>query len=155
MCNERRRAWDWLKCVNYSWSIRKDFWAYLLITVKVVLMTKWFSTFFSKLTEFTARYQLVNAWTCFAEHKPLAYPGRSATGAPPNPQTVYNSFVFAYVFAKKCQHRRLVPPQRLGVPPTGNPGSYLFGSLFSLLWFTCCLFIYFLVIWTFSGHLDS
>ena len=30
---------------------------------------------------------------------------------------------FAYIFAKKCTHWRLVPPQQVGTPPMGNPGS--------------------------------
>ena len=33
------------------------------------------------------------------------------------------SFVFTYVFAEKCAHQRLAPPQRVSAPPTGNPGS--------------------------------
>ena len=44
-----------------------------------------------------------------------------------------NSFVFTYIFAKKCPRRRLAPPQWLGAPPTGNPGSataYLFKSTY-------------------------
>ena len=43
----------------------------------------------------------------------LADPGGAAS-APP---TGSNSFVFAYVFAKKCPHRRLAPPKWLGAPP--------------------------------------
>ena len=40
------------------------------------------------------------------------------------PPTGSISFVFAYVFAKKCTHPRLVLPQRVSTPPpTGNPGS--------------------------------
>ena len=38
------------------------------------------------------------------------------------PPTGSISFVFAYVFAKKCTHRRLAPPMGRR-PPTGNPGS--------------------------------
>ena len=35
----------------------------------------------------------------------------------PPPPTGSNSFVFAYVFAKKCPRWRSVPPQWLGAPP--------------------------------------
>ena len=42
---------------------------------------------------------------------------RGGAAAPPTPPTGSISFVFAYVFAKKCTHRRLVPPQRVGAPP--------------------------------------
>ena len=48
---------------------------------------------------------------------PILFIGGSkggAAGAPP--PTGSNSFVFAYVFAKKCPCRRLVPPQWLGTP---------------------------------------
>ena len=47
--------------------------------------------------------------------KPLADPGRHRWRTPP-PPTVSNSFVFTYVFAKKCPRRRSAPPQRLGAP---------------------------------------
>ena len=33
-----------------------------------------------------------------------------------DPPAVHNSFIFAYIFTKKCPHRR-------STPPTGNPGS--------------------------------
>ena len=39
------------------------------------------------------------------------------TGTHPPPSTGSNSFIFAYVFAKKCPRRRSAPPQRLSVPP--------------------------------------
>ena len=45
---------------------------------------------------------------------PLADPG-GRCGAPPPPPTGSISFVFTYVFAKKCMCQRLVPP-----PPTGR-----------------------------------
>ena len=46
-------------------------------------------------------------------------------GAPPArpPPTGSISFIFAYIFTKKCVRRRLAPPQWVGAPPTGNPGS--------------------------------
>ena len=45
------------------------------------------------------------------------------SGARP-PPTGPNSFVFTYVFTKKCLCRRLAPPPtRVGDPPTGNSGS--------------------------------
>ena len=34
-----------------------------------------------------------------------------------------NSSIFTYIFAKKYLPRSLVPPQQLGAPPKGNPGS--------------------------------
>ena len=34
-----------------------------------------------------------------------------------------NSFVFAYIFTKKCLHRRSMAPLTGAHPPTGNPGS--------------------------------
>ena len=45
----------------------------------------------------------------------LADPGGAAGTCPPNR---IQSFIFAYVFAKKHPCQRLAPP-----PPTGNPGS--------------------------------
>ena len=42
---------------------------------------------------------------------------------PPPPPTGSISFIFAYIFAEKCMHRRLAPPKRVGAPPTGNPRS--------------------------------
>ena len=42
--------------------------------------------------------------------------------APPPPNR-NNFFVFTYVFAKKCTHRRSAPPTGWRPPPTGNPGS--------------------------------
>ena len=39
------------------------------------------------------------------------------------PPTGSISFIFAYIFAKKCMRRRLAPPQWVGAPLTGNPGS--------------------------------
>ena len=51
----------------------------------------------------------------------LVDPGGSPRARPPPTGSI--SFVFAYVFAKKCTHRRLAPPQQVGAPPTGNPGS--------------------------------
>ena len=44
----------------------------------------------------------------------LADPGGHRWCAPP---TGSNSFVFAYVFTKKCLRRKLAPPQWLGTPP--------------------------------------
>ena len=39
------------------------------------------------------------------------------------PPTGSISFVFAYVFTKKCMRRRSAPPNGLAPPPMGNPGS--------------------------------
>ena len=44
-------------------------------------------------------------------------------GASVCPPTGSNSFVFTYVFTEKHPHQRLAPPQWLGTPPMGNPGS--------------------------------
>ena len=51
----------------------------------------------------------------------LADPG----GAPPARArpTGSNSLIFAYIFAKKHPRQKSAPPQQLGAPPTGNPGS--------------------------------
>ena len=38
-----------------------------------------------------------------------------------------NSFVFAYIFTKKCPRRRSTPPPTGARPPTGNPGSATVG----------------------------
>ena len=51
-----------------------------------------------------------------------------AGGVPSPPPTGSNSFVFAFIFAKKHPHQRSVPPPARR-PPMGNPGSataYLF-----------------------------
>ena len=54
----------------------------------------------------------------------LADPRGVPLACTPSPPTGSNSFIFAYIFAEKCPHRRLVSPQWLSVPPqTGNPGS--------------------------------
>ena len=45
----------------------------------------------------------------------LADPGGRRRHVSP-PPTGSISFILAYVFAKKCTHRRLVPPQRVGAP---------------------------------------
>ena len=53
----------------------------------------------------------------------LADPGEGCVPAHA-PQTGSNSFVFTYVFAKKCPRQRSAPPTaRRPPPPTGNPGS--------------------------------
>ena len=52
--------------------------------------------------------------------------GRSGGGAPPMHALPTGSipFIFAYVFGKKCMHRRLAPPPMVQCPPPmGNPGS--------------------------------
>ena len=50
---------------------------------------------------------------------PLGGGGRARRTPPMGP----NSFIFAYIFTKKCPHRRSMPPQRVHAPPMGNPGS--------------------------------
>ena len=55
--------------------------------------------------------------------KSLADPGGATGMRPPPPPIGSNSFVFTYVFAKKCPHRRLVLPNSSAPPPTGNSGS--------------------------------
>ena len=52
----------------------------------------------------------------------VADPGGTA-GMRPTPQRGSISFIFAYVFAKKCTCWRSATPQWVGAPPTGNPGS--------------------------------
>ena len=51
-------------------------------------------------------------------HKPgtiaLVDPGGAAGASPP---TGSNSFIFAYVFAKKCPHRRSALPPNGSAPP--------------------------------------
>ena len=59
----------------------------------------------------------------------LADPSEGAAGACPPPPNGIQFFHFPYVFTKKCLHRRLAPPQRLGAtaqqeildPPLKNP----------------------------------
>ena len=54
----------------------------------------------------------------------LAEPGGHHWRVPPPPSPTGSiSFIFAYIFAKKCTHWRLAPPQQVGTPPRGNPGS--------------------------------
>ena len=43
-------------------------------------------------------------------------------GRTPPPMGPY-SFVFTYIFTKRCPHRRSMPPLKGARPPTGNPGS--------------------------------
>ena len=50
------------------------------------------------------------------EDHALADPGGGATARAP-PPTGSISFVFAYVFAKKCMHQRLAPPPTGRRPP--------------------------------------
>ena len=50
--------------------------------------------------------------------------GGGTAGVCPPPPTGSISFIFTYVFTKKCMHRRLAPPNGSAPPPpTGNPGS--------------------------------
>ena len=51
----------------------------------------------------------------------LVDPGGVAASV--HPPTGSNSFVFAYVFAKKHPHQRSAPPNGSVPPPMGNPGS--------------------------------
>ena len=53
----------------------------------------------------------------------LPYTNIGGSRGHPPPPTGSISFLFTHVFAKKCTRRRSVPPQRVGAPPTGNPGS--------------------------------
>ena len=43
-----------------------------------------------------------------------------------------NSFVFAYIFTKKCPRRRSTPPLTVARPPMGNPGSATAGRTISI-----------------------
>ena len=55
-------------------------------------------------------------------HVTVADPRGGAASACP-PPTGPNSFIFAYISAEKCLHRRSVPPPNGSVPlPMGNPG---------------------------------
>ena len=49
--------------------------------------------------------------------------GRSRGAAGTPPPTGSNSFIFTHVFAEKRMYQRSPPPQQVGAPPTGNPGS--------------------------------
>ena len=58
------------------------------------------------------------------EHHHWWIQGGTAGTCPPPPPTGSISFIFAYIFAKKCMRWRSAPPQQVGAPPPmGNPGS--------------------------------
>ena len=69
---------------------------------------------FFDTTFFTVQLQLYFRHTITISN--ISGSGGDATSVPP-PQTGSNSFVFTYIFTKKCLRQRSVPPQWLGAPP--------------------------------------